>query len=118
MRRPAHRWTAHAAALLALALLAFATVKSAVMQVEAQTILGQPPICSVSQDGIKDDPHHGMTTVCAFCAAAAHASIQTYAPPLRRPSVVLWCPPAPARDAAVAQPDALTPKARGPPASV
>lgn len=118
MRGPAHRWTAHAAALLAVALLTFATVKSAVMQAEAQDISGPPQICSVSKDGVKDDPHHGMTAVCAFCAAAAHPPIQNYARPLRRPSVVPWRPPAPARDAAVARPDALTPRARGPPASL
>jgi hypothetical protein len=118
IRLPVHRWTAYAATFVAVALLAFATVKSAVMQVDAQTLFGQVPICSVTNDGVSADPHHGSTTACAFCAAAAHAPIQSYAPPLRQPCAVPWRPSVSAPDLAVVQPEAPAPRARGPPASL
>lgn len=106
----------HAAALLAVALLALAGVRSAVMQAQAATPWGMAPICSVGAGGgAGEDPRQTAMAACSFCAAAAHAPLHTVCPPLAGPSSFRWRPAALAAPALSRQPSALQPRARGPP---
>lgn len=113
--RDLHRRFQAAAALLAVALLTFAVVKSTVMQVEAATPWGSAPICSAHFGGADLDPGHAGRTACAFCAAAAHSPIRCLPEPIRRPAWVRWTPAVLAVPAAAPPPAPPAPRARGPP---
>ncbi|HEX4097427.1 MAG TPA: DUF2946 family protein [Caulobacteraceae bacterium] len=105
------------AALFAVALLSFATVRSLVMQAAAGS--GQP-ICSTASGAGHGASGAGKSkqAVCSFCAAAAHPPVSPCAAPVLAPSAVVWRPdpPAPAKDLH-ARPTP-TPKARGPPGAL
>ena len=106
----------HAAALLAVALLALATVRSTVMQAEAATPWGMAPICSAEGAGSHDaDPRKAALASCSFCMAAAHIPLQTVVVPIAMPVCVRWTPARPAPPAPSRQPPAPLPRARGPP---
>ena len=103
------------AALLAVALLAFAAVRSVVMQAEAATPWGATEICDIHRTAGGGDPHQAPPAPCAFCVAAAHSPVQCLAAPLHPPSWVRWTPPTTTDPAAAASPIPPTPRARGPP---
>jgi Protein of unknown function (DUF2946) len=85
---------ANVAALLAVALLAFATVKSIVMQAEMASPLANAPMCGDMsgryQRDKPDDAHKSALAFCAFCAAAAHTPLETKPDLLRTPYFVAW----------------------------
>lgn len=110
------RTLTHAAALLAVALLAWAAVRSTVMQAEAATPWGMAPICSAGDAGGHDaDPRQAALAACSFCMAAAHVPLQAAVHPVPTPVCIRWVP---ARVRAIVfprQPQAPRPRARGPP---
>lgn len=110
--RSRRRWLPAAAALLAVALFAFATARSAVMQAEAGAWWASAPICDVHGSA---DAGHGAQGPCAFCAVAAHSPIQGLAEPLSLPGCVRWRPDVPNARPALRQPKPPAARARGPP---
>lgn len=114
--RGARRLPAYAAALLAVALLAFAVVRSTVMQAEAATPWGAAPICSAGEAGGPGaDPRQSALASCSFCMAAAHSPLQAVAQPFAAPVCVRWLSFAQVQTSVLRQPDAIAPRARGPP---
>jgi len=126
------------AAVMAVALLLFAGVKSPVMQV--QMALGQgmadcgmtdaemakmgghmqadPFAPATPEKAPASKPAKAGGDICAFCADAAHAPLVAYAEPIRPPSAVRFTP-TPARPPLGARaPPTVLPKARGPPADL
>jgi hypothetical protein len=117
---------------LAVVLLAYAGVKSNVMQVQmavnpadcgmsaaemaAMGVMAPDPFADASAE--KAPPAKAgksQAAVCGFCADAAHAPLVAYAEPLRPPMAV-QIHPSPARPPLGARaPPAIQPKARGPP---
>ena len=136
-RTSATLWTSRVAAFMAVALLAFAGVKSTVMQV-AMAAAANPADCGMSPaemaamgGAMQADPFTASPPkapaptpaakpvktgeVCGFCVDAAHAPLVAQAEPLRPPSAVAFIVP-PARPPLGARaPPAFAPKARGPP---
>ncbi len=103
----------HMAALLAVALLCVASVKSTVMQAQAGALSGVP-MCSAmggKTSGQADKAHKA----CEFCAAAAHAplSCDTTIPPA--PAAVAWAPYRVQTATGPRGPPAFRASARGPP---
>ena len=116
MKRPGVlRRLTHAAALLAVALLAFAGARSVVMQAEANTVFGSAPICAAGPAGSNPDPRQAVQAACAFCAAAAEVPLQGLVQPLRTPSWTRWTPSPSAPPGAAPPPAPPMPRARGPP---
>lgn len=121
MKPMAHSWLARFAALLAVALLAFATVKSVVMQAEMASPLANAPMCGEDMSGHhpgdnSSDAHKSALAFCAFCAAAAHAPVESRPALARTPHFVAWRL-ALARGTSASSDGRLEhPNARGPPA--
>jgi hypothetical protein len=95
-RRRTHWPSAHVTALLAVALLTFATAKSVVMEVSA----AMSPICSADSGGgpagLGGGPEKPLHAACAYCAAAVHAPLISAPPSIASPCAVVWTPTSPA----------------------
>ncbi len=101
------------AALLAVALLCVASVKSTVMQA-ADGAMGGVPMCSVvggKTSGQADKAHK----TCEFCAAAAHAPLSCAATILPALTAIAWAPYRVQTATGPRGPPAFRPTARGPP---
>jgi hypothetical protein len=112
-------WPAPVAALVAVALLSFASVQSVVMQVAAAGPAGPWPICSVASPGkgAPQTPSRKADSVCGFCAAAGEAPVLSLAAPLPTPVAVIWTPPPAVPALGPRGPPRLRPKARDPPSA-
>ncbi len=108
--------TAHWAALLAVCLLSWATVRSVTMQ--AAEAVGAP-VCGMAGMAGSAAAAHARPgkarAPCEFCAAAAHAPLSADAPRLSRPTLAVWSPAAPVPQLGPRGPPSFAPKARGPP---
>lgn len=124
MRTLASAWTSRVATFLAVALLSFAGVKSAVMQV--QMALPQAADCSMGDMAMAGMamPHGDPTKaakpaakgdICAFCADASTAPLIAWAEPLRPPSSTVFAPPPTRPPLGARAPPGVQPRARGPP---
>ena len=113
--------SAFVAAALAVALLAFAQVRSDAMQ--AAELAGRD--CGMSADamasmpgatgGRRAAPDPARHAACPYCAAAAHAPLTAAAPALPLPTLVAWSPAPAATPPPARGPPALDPRARDPP---
>ena len=115
-RRPARSVLSHAAAFLAVALLALAGVRSTVMQAAeaapaGQTCLDMPGMAH--GEGRAAD--HKAHKACEFCVAASVAPLQSAAPALPLPHAVTWRPAVARGTLGPRGPPAFQPRARGPP---
>jgi hypothetical protein len=101
------------AALLAVALLCVASVKSTVMQAEAGALSGVPMCSAVSgkTSGQADKAHRP----CEFCAAAAHAPLSCDTTVLPVPTAIAWAPYRVITATGPRGPPAFRASARGPP---
>ena len=110
---------AWASALLAVALLSFATIKSAVMQAaDASPFASAHCMAGMAMDGGaggKTSPAKSAASACAFCSVAAHAALITVAEPVACPAAVVWRPRPLADANGVRGPPEHRPSARGPP---
>lgn len=113
----------HVAALLAVALLSLATIRSNVMQ--AGGIAGAAmPACGMAgmahmrqaDGGASRDRSAGKAhAACAFCAVAGHLPVCASAPALALPSPLAWVAWRPLAAAGARGPPGFAPRARGPP---
>lgn len=107
----------YVAALLAIALLLLAGVRSTVMQAE-MTAGPSAPDCGMAGMGVgragshKPDADH---KTCAFCAVAGHLPICSEAPPHQPPSAIAWIAWRPLASLGSRGPPSVSPRARGPP---
>ena len=113
-------WTVHAAALLAVALLSFASVQSIVMQAagDGSMPMAMDPDCPM-MGGAKTAPQSpadkGTQAPCAFCAAAGQAPLTPTVAVLSAPVGVVWSLRPIPISLGPRGPPAFRPKARGPP---
>ncbi len=105
----------HMAALLAVALLCLASVKSTVMRA-ADAALGGMPMCSASMGGKTSSQADKAHKTCEFCAAAAHAPLSCDAEILPALTAIAWAPYRVQTATGPRGPPAFRPTARGPPA--
>ena len=108
----------HVAALLAVAFLSLATVRSNVMQ--AGEVAGSAmPACGMAgmaHMGGADDRAPGKAhAACAFCAVAGHLPVCASAPALALPSTLAWVAWRPLAAVGPRGPPGFAPRARGPP---
>jgi hypothetical protein len=118
MRRGRPFRAAWASALIAVALLSFASIKSIVMQAaDASPMAGALCMAGMTMDGGagKQSPAKNATVACAFCSVAAHAALITVTEPVACPVSVIWRPKPLARANGVRGPPEHVPSARGPP---
>ena len=122
-------FAARLAAFLAVGLLAFAGVKSTVMQaldaapakVATACPMGMSDMPGMEMSGAsgKADKSGGAPASsmanCPFCIASAHVALQTVAEPIPAPISVAWIAPPPVSDHGPRGPPLVQPKARGPP---
>ncbi len=109
---------AHVVALVAVALLTLAGVRSAVMQA-AELRAPSMPMCGMAMEGAGTERHapgkaHAR---CEFCAAAAHAPIGGAAATAPVSVAVAWIVWRPLAARGARGPPAFTARARGPPAA-
>ena len=130
MRRGRPFLAAWATALLAVAMLSYASTKSIVMQAVDASPLGMPVICSAHmsmaggslaegaigrQAHLPNAPGKGKPAVCPYCSAAAHAPVLASIVPLSHAAAVVWLAwPLSVVDGPRGPP-AFEAKARGPP---
>lgn len=116
--------SAYATALLAVALLTFATVRSTVMQA-AELAPSAAHGCGMAMGGMAAMPRGAgqarhssgkARPLCEFCIAAAHAPLTALMAPPPAPQAVAWIPPVPRPVLGARGPPAFRPKARAPPA--
>lgn len=115
--RSAQGGFSHVAALLAVALLLFAGVRSTLMQAQtAASPRGGTPSC-MNMGGARGAPSkpEKPAKACAFCAVAAHLPVCGSAPAPAPPATVAWLAWRPAAGLGPRGPPALDPRARGPP---
>ena len=115
------RWSARAAAFIAVALLSFASVQSTLMQVAAGDPTSLWPICSAAGLSKSPAPASGDQTahaVCGFCALAGQAPLLANPPSLLRPRSVIWVPETGSAYIGPAGPPRFRPVARGPPLAI
>ncbi len=117
MRSPrSSRGIVHVAALLAVALLTLAGVRSNVMRA-AELAGGSAPVCGMAMtlhaDGEKA-PGKAHAS-CEFCAAAAHAPVLYEASPAVAPTRIAWIVWRPFQTRGARAPPAVAARARGPP---
>lgn len=133
MRIAATLWTSRVAAMLAVALLSFAGVKSAVMQVQmavapaadcgmssttGMTMAGMTMAGMAARHAASDAakaPTPAGKGDCPFCADAANAPLIAYVQPLRPPASTIFVVAAARPPLGARAPPALQPRARGPP---
>lgn len=118
--------SAYAAALLAVALLLFAGVRSNVMQA-AELAPSAAAHCAMPLDGMasmtamagnghgEKHPSGKAHAVCDFCVAAAHAAVTVFTAVLPAPQAVAWAPTPLPTSLGPRGPPAFRPKARAPP---
>ncbi len=124
MTRPAARFVfSRAAAFLAVALLAFAGVKSTVMQAQmaqaqAQGLCGPGfgQMAAMDMGAAHHDPVQAAAhRACAFCSAAAHAPLLSLAATFRVPAAVAFSPAVITASLGPRGPPSFRPTATGPP---
>ena len=119
--RRAKTWPNHVAALLAVALLTLAGVRSIVMQVADAAPSSSMAMCS-GMAGMADPAADGKHApgkahkVCDFCSAAAHAPICGTVPAITIPMAVRYITWRPQRILGPRGPPSVIARARGPPA--
>jgi hypothetical protein len=104
----------HMAALLAVALLCVASVKSTVMQA-TDGAMGGVPMCSAAIGGKTSGQADKAHKACEFCAAAAHAPLSCDAPTLPALTAIAWAPYRVQTAQGPRGPPAFRASARGPP---
>ena len=114
--------TARAAAMLAVALLSIASIRSVVMQAAEASPFAAMPICAADTGaaplhGQQQQPAPAKTAAdsCAFCAAAAHAPLIAFASPLSVPGFTAWLAGPPPPSCTLRSASTVPPRARGPP---
>jgi hypothetical protein len=117
--RGPRRWSAYAAAFLAVALFAFAFTQSVLMQAAGDMPAATMVICT-GQGAVQMDVHHGVPAekpqkACPFCAAASHAPLCAAMAPVPASSAVAWTAYAAMRPLGPRGPPAFEARARGPP---
>ncbi len=114
-------WAVHAAALVAVALLPFASVQSIVMQVVAGAPMPMDPDCPM-MGGAKTAPpgptDKGTKAPCAFCAVAGQAPLTPTLAVLRAPVGVVWFPQPIPTTLGPRGPPRFRARARGPPSTL
>ncbi len=109
----------HVAALLAVALLTLAGVRSNVMQ--AAEAAPRAPACHMGgtmagmDHGSAPAEDHKAHKACEFCVAASVAPLQSAAPTLPLPVALAWRPLPMTGGPGARGPPAFQPRARGPP---
>ena len=114
--------TACAVALLAVALLSFASAQSIVMQAAGPAPGGMTmAICTSAGLAHVNAGHHAPADnahkTCPYCAAAAHAPLCALTAPIPPSSLVAWTAYVALRPLGPRGPPARAPNARGPPAT-
>lgn len=118
MSRGRHRSAfSHVAALLAVALLAIAGVRSTVMQAAEASPLAQTclDMTGMAHGGNSPAGDHKAHKACDFCVVASVAPLQSLAPVLPQPGAVAWRPAVAAGSLGARGPPRLQPRARDPP---
>ena len=119
-------WPIHAAALLAVALLSFASVQSIVMQAvgggSASMGMAMGPDCpmmggaaTAPQTAPKSPADRTIPAPCAFCAVAGQAPLASTPVALRAPVAVVWSPRPISATLGPRGPPRFRARARGPP---
>ncbi|CAN5236859.1 hypothetical protein BH09PSE2_BH09PSE2_10450 [soil metagenome] len=108
------------AAFFAVALLAFAGVRSTVMhaemaRAEAQVLCGVAPPDMAMGGHEMDAGKAAAHRACAFCSAAAHAPTLSFAAVFHAPTAVAFTPAAVTASLGPRGPPSLRPTATGPP---
>jgi hypothetical protein len=121
---------AWATALLAVAMLSYASTKSIVMQATGASPLGMSVICAAQMAAkstvfvdnatgrlvrLPGAPGKSKPAVCPYCSAAAHAPILASVVPLIHATTVAWLTWSPSTINGPRGPSAFEPRARGPP---
>jgi hypothetical protein len=110
---------AWASALIAVALLSFASIKSVVMQAADASPFASAHCMAGMAMGVagagKQSPAKTAASACVFCSVAAHAALITVAEPVACPVSVIWRPKPLAYANGVRGPPEHVPSARGPP---
>jgi hypothetical protein len=111
--------SAHAAALLAVALLGLASTQSIVMQA-AEAAPGPAMAACAGMAMTQPNAKHGVPAdktrkTCPICAAAAHAPVCGSVVSIPRSSAVAWMTYGALQPLGPRGPPAFAPKARGPP---
>ena len=110
-----------AVALLAVALLSFASAEAVIMQAAGPAAGMTMAICTSAGMAHVNADHHAPADkahkTCPFCAAAAHAPLCTLTAPIPQTSLVAWTAYAALRPLGPRGPPARAPNARGPPAT-
>jgi hypothetical protein len=121
---------AWATALLAVAMLSYASTKSIVMQATDTSPLGMSVICSAQMAAktivfgdnatgrlvrLPVAPGKSKPAVCPYCSAAAHAPVLASVVPLTHATTVEWLTWSPSTVNGPRGPPAFEPRARGPP---
>lgn len=114
--------SAHAAALIAVALLSFAFTQSAVMQATG-AMPGMTMVICTAQGAVQVNADHGAPAgksqaACPFCAAASHAPLAASIDPIPQAAAVAWTAYPALRPLGPRGPPARAPNARGPPAAI
>ena len=109
-------------ALLAVALLSFASAQSIIMQAAGSAPGGMTmAICTSAGLAHANAGHHAPAEnahkTCPYCAAAAHAPLCAFAAPIPPSSLVAWTAYLALRPLGPRGPPARAPNARGPPAN-
>ena len=109
----------YASALLALALLNYAGVKSTVMQIAMATAVADCGMPTGSMAGMAKPSHQvekpTKGEACPFCADAAHAPLLAVVTLLRTPTPVVVVQSRPTLPVGARAPPGFAPRARGPP---
>ena len=119
LRLPAFLRSTYVAALLAVALLSYAGVKSTVMQVAMATAVADCGMPAKSMAGMAKTAHQVEKSTkgeaCPFCADAAQAPLIAPTTPLHAPTAVVFVQTPPTLPLGARAPPAFAPRARGPP---
>ncbi|MBV9510337.1 MAG: DUF2946 family protein [Caulobacteraceae bacterium] len=130
IRRGSPFLAAWATALLAVAMLSYASTKALVMQAMDASPLGMSVICSAHMDmtgwslgdgasgrlaHLPAQPGKGKATVCPYCSAAAHPPVLSSVVPVIHATVVVWLTWPPSIVNGPRGPPAFEARARGPP---
>lgn len=105
------------AALVAIALLSFAGVRSDVMQASmgAQTPMPDCGMGRMHMEGSRKSAPAAPAKMCSYCAVAAHAPALTTVEPLLAPVAIAYMPWPPVASLGARGPPAFEARARGPP---
>ena len=112
-------WLSYAAALVAVALLSFAGVRSTVMQTQ-MSVRSETPGCGMARmpmGGARKSGPAVPTKSCPYCAVAAHTPVCDDVPPLAPSTAVAWVSWPPVNSLGTRGPPAREARARGPPST-